>query len=67
MSTLKQWSKKDVMKIMKNNGYCPVRNSGDHTIFRNKDGNTISIPLSREPNKMLMRRLIKENNLKLCL
>lgn len=65
MSTLKQWSKKDVSKIMKNNGYYVVRSSGDHTIYKNDNGNTISIPLSREPNKMLMRRLIKENNLKL--
>ena len=62
MSTLKQLSKRDVKRIMKINEYKVVRTSGDHNIWRNTKGHIISIPVG-EPNRMMMRRLIKENNL----
>lgn len=62
MSSLKQWSEREAIKIMRKNGYKIDRFSGDHKIFKNEAGNLISLPVG-EPNKMLMRRLIKENRL----
>lgn len=62
MSTLKQWSGREFQKILRNNGYEPMRTCGSHVIYKNTYGNTISVPKG-EPNKMLTRRLIKENNL----
>lgn len=61
MSTLKQFSKKECKKIMKLNGYEVIRIKGDHLIYSNGI-RSISIP-DGEPNKMLFRRIIKENNL----
>ena len=49
------------IKILKNNGYVLVRKRGDHFIYKNKDGNIISINLKLNP--MVARRLIKENEL----
>lgn len=62
MSTLKQYSERDVKRIMKINKYKVIRTNGDHNIWSNTKGHIISIPIG-EPNKMMMRRLIKENNL----
>jgi predicted RNA binding protein YcfA (HicA-like mRNA interferase family) len=62
MSSIKQYSEREALTIMRKNGYEVVRYSGDHRIFKNKIGNTISVPVG-EPNKMMMRRLIKENRL----
>lgn len=52
---------KDFKKILKKNGYLLVRKRGDHFIYKNYKGNTISINLRLNP--MVARRLIKENRL----
>ncbi len=49
-------------KMLKHNGYVYVRNNG-HKIYTNGK-RTISIP--RSMNGVIIRRLIKENNLKEC-
>lgn len=46
--------------VLKNNGYIKIRSNGDHNIFSNGK-NTISI--NKKPNKMVVKRLIKENGL----
>lgn len=61
MSTLKQWSFKEVRRILKDNGYSLISQRGDHLKYKNNDGNVIVI--TPNPNKMVIRRLIKENNL----
>lgn len=48
-------------RILKDNDYELARSKGDHFIFKNAAGNTISIPARL--NLMIMQRLIKENKL----
>jgi len=63
MSTLKQYSEREFLIILRKNGYIYTRSSGSsHMIYKNGK-KEISIPKG-EPNKMLARRLIKENNLR---
>lgn len=62
MSTIKQYSKREFQIILRNNGFKFVRSSGGHSIYKNKQRQEIAIP-SGEPNKMMCRRLIKENKL----
>ncbi len=60
----KEYSFRDFRILLRQNGYVFSRNSGDHVIFCN-DVNTISVPYKGKGlNRMLVRRLIKENNLK---
>lgn len=59
---MKQYTKKEFVRILHNNKFFFDKNSGGHTIYTNKNGKHISIP-----NKIacvIARRLIKENNLK---
>ena len=48
-------------KILNKNGFLLVRKRGDHFIYKNNNGCTISINLRLNP--MVAKRLIKENNL----
>ena len=61
--TRRQWSFREVDRLLRENGYKRVRSSGSHTIYERAKGkgNAVSIPHS--PNAMIMRRLIKENGL----
>lgn len=54
------WSLRSFKKLLHDNGYERVRGGG-HLIYSNGT-NTISIP-SNNINRMVARRLIKENNL----
>lgn len=51
----------DFDRMLKNNGYSKLRSKGSHTIYCNRDGNKITV--NSHLNKMVARRLIKENNL----
>lgn len=49
-------------KILKDNSYMRIRSNGDHVIYSNGNNKIlITMPMM---NKMIARRLIKENNLK---
>lgn len=58
------YNRKEFIRILRNNGYFPVRKSGGHTIFRNEQKND-SLSLQLRTNKMVCRRLIKEHNLEI--
>ena len=59
----REYSAKQFMKILNNNGYEKVRSKGSHVIFKNAaNGFVISIP-GVKLNKMIANRLIKENGL----
>ena len=62
MSTYKQYSRREFVRILLNNGFTYQRQTGGHAIYKDKRQREISIP-SGEPNKMMCKRLIKENNL----
>lgn len=51
---------KEFCRLLNNNGFECTRNKGDHYIY--KRGNR-TITINRNPNQMVMQRLIKENNL----
>lgn len=48
-------------KMLVDNGYKRVRIRGSHYTYQNETGNTITI--NKDPNKMVMRKLILQNNL----
>ena len=57
------YNKRDIFRILKDNGFAFHHQNGSHAIFKNDKGQHISIGLCK-CNKMVMRRLIKENNLR---
>ena len=56
-----QYSKCEFDKVLRQNGFHYVRNSGSHSIYENDRGKHISVPPSM--NMCVIRRLIRENNL----
>lgn len=59
---MKQYSNREFIKILNKNGYYLDYKNGGHSIYKNNEGNHISIPLRLKC--VIARRLIKENNLK---
>lgn len=57
----KSFSARDFKRVLKKNGYKKIRQTGSHEIYK-KDNRTISVP-GIKLNRMIARRLIKENNL----
>ena len=57
---MKVYNKREFANILSNNGYKYVRCRGSHFIYR-KESETIAVP--KNLNKMISKRLIKENNL----
>lgn len=58
---MKQYTSREFIRIVKNNGFYYNRHSGDHAIYVNNKGRHISIPKNLEC--VIAYRLIKENNL----
>lgn len=56
----KTYSKREFEQILNNNGYEYIRCRGSHFIYK-KGNRTISLP--KNLNKMISKRLIKENAL----
>lgn len=51
-----------IKRILRKNGWIPVRQTGSHIIYINNNGNHITIRCNNA-NPIVFRRLIKENNL----
>ena len=58
---MRQYTQKEFIKIVENNGFRYKRHNGGHAIYLNNKGNHISIPKKLE--SVIARRLIKENAL----
>lgn len=58
---MKQWTHREFLKIIKNNGYYYMRSKGSHSIYANKEGYHMSVPHTL--SCVIARRLIRENNL----
>ena len=54
------YSTRQVIKILKDNGYRYVRTSGDHDIYSN---GIHSVPITPKINKMLALRILKQCNI----
>lgn len=48
-------------RLLENNGYEKIRIAGSHYIFKNAEGNTVSVP--KDLNRMIERRLKIQNHL----
>lgn len=61
----KEVSVKEMIKLLKTNGFYLLRSTGGHQIYSNGT-RSVSIPVHNKTiNRMLSRRLIKENNLRI--
>lgn len=58
---MKQYTKREFVRIVKRNGFYYNRHNGDHAIYVNERGRHISIPQKLE--SVIARRLIRENKL----
>ena len=58
---MRQYTQKEFIKIVEKNGFHYDRYNGSHAIYVNDEGRHISIPHNLE--RVIARRLIKENNL----
>lgn len=64
MAKMRQYTYLEMTKIVKSNGYKYMRCTGDHYIYKRKDGGgTIVLAKKKHINPCIARRLIKENNL----
>lgn len=61
MSKVKAYTLKEFRRLMRNNGYKEVSCKGSHFKFE-KDG-CESIVMNKDPNRMVVRRLVKEHGL----
>lgn len=59
---MKQYSRREFIRLVRQNGFEYVRSRGSHDIYYNKQGRHISIPQTLVD--VVARRLAKENNLK---
>lgn len=62
---MKQFTQKEFIKIVENNGFLFSRTKGSHSIYINDNGKHISIP--KNFRCVIAHRLIKENNLNINL
>lgn len=59
----KQYSEREIEKILKNNGFVFLRQHGSHKIYQNNKGRHATISCSR-PNGILFQRIIKDNDMR---
>lgn len=57
----KQYTRREFIKIVESKGFYYNRCNGSHSIYINNEGRHISIP--KNIKDVIIRRLIKENNL----
>ena len=62
---MKQWTHDEFCKMAMRNGFYYMRSNGSHSIYVNKEGHHMSIPLKLAC--VIARRLIKENKLNINL
>lgn len=58
---MKQYTRREFVKLVSQNGFKYVRSHGGHDIYYNKKGRHITIPQTLVD--VIARRLVKENNL----
>lgn len=58
---MKQYTRREFVKVVRQNGFEYTRSHGSHDIYYNKEGRHISIPQTLVD--VIARRLIRENKL----
>lgn len=59
---MRTFNKREIEKILKKNGWRLHHFTGSHAIYKNENGEHITIGLCK-CNKMIMQRLIKQHQL----
>lgn len=62
---MKEFSKRDVQRILKMNGWVLHHIRGSHAIYRNEKNEHLTVT-TKKCNRMIMQRLIKQYHLKVC-
>lgn len=62
MSSAVTYNKRDIQRILKDNGWIFHHQRGGHVIYKNNNGEHLTIAISK-CNKMITQRLIKQYNL----
>lgn len=57
---MKQYTSREFIRLLKNNGYNYIRTNGSHQLYR-KGNASVVVPIHL--NRMIAQRLIKENGL----
>ena len=63
MSSTVTYNKRDIQRILKDNGWNFHHQKGGHVIYKNGNGEHLTIAISK-CNKMIMQRLIKQYSLR---
>lgn len=58
----RSYNTREVERMLRKNGWTVVRKTGSHKIYKNKNGEHMTVK-SSSFNPMIFQRLIKENNL----
>lgn len=58
----RQWTSREFIRVLRNNGFTYDRAKGSHYTYKNTEGKSITFSF-HDLNCMLAHRLIKENNL----
>lgn len=56
--------RRDLVKILKVNGFIQVRDGGDHTIYKAPNKRIVQVPRHREINENTARQILKDAGLK---
>ena len=56
------YSKREIKRILNNNGWTLHHQKGSHAIYKNKNGQHITIPVV-QCNQLIFKRIIKEHHL----
>ncbi len=56
--------RRDLILILKENGFSKIRDNGDHTIFKAPNKRAVQVPKHREINENTARRILKDAGLR---
>ena len=56
--------RRDLIKILKKNGFQELRNNGEHTIYKAPNKRAVQVPRHREINENTAKQILKDAGLK---
>lgn len=56
--------RRDLIKILTNNGFQKIRDDGTHTIYKAPDKRSVQVPRHKEVNENTAKQILKDAGLK---
>lgn len=56
--------RRDLIKILKKNGFQELRNNGEHTIYKAPNKRAVQVPRHREINENTAKQILKDAGLR---